>query len=90
MITKKNIPLLLLFATVFVQSQTLVLEEPQVPSPEKELLYFLQENLMDLNQFKGKVIAASKEYKVFDSVGEKITSKIDALSPKKQQNIVLK
>lgn len=90
MIIYKHITIILLFITVSIQSQTLVLETPEIPSPEKKLLYFLQEDLLSANQLKSNVVTVHKIQKLYNSSGKLLDSDMGTIRINKQPKAVLK
>jgi hypothetical protein len=77
-----------LFLGVFVlqlSAQGLILKEPQFPEPEKNVLYFLQEDFVfDTNAYNGQITKIDRVYTEYDSAGNSLGKNTNINQPIKK------
>jgi len=70
---KYYIALLFTIFTFQISAQEIVIKEPQFPTPEKEVLYFVQEDFVfNTNNYKGEIAQINRVYTEYNQAGKSL------------------
>jgi len=77
-----SVLLILLFATIRLSAQEIILKKPSFPSPKNELLYYLTEDsFFNPDNYNGNIEQLEKRFTEYDQIGNVLNSDTIFIEP---------